>query len=104
MVIGEATTDDLEGTTVIKSRHGWRPVGISGRGSARTIKRAALMVHSVELFDADKCFLSPLRGDEILLVASGCVMKLPICALSTLMKRETRCGLGDGCVFDSNER
>lgn len=31
-------------------------------------------------------------------------MKLPICALSTLMKRVTRSGLDDGCVFDFNER
>lgn len=35
-VIGEATTDDLAGTPVIKSRHGWRPVGVSRRGSAET--------------------------------------------------------------------
>ncbi len=70
-MIGEATTDGLAGTPVIKSRHGWRPVGVSGRGSAETIKCAALMVPSVELFAADKCFLSPFHGDEMSVVASG---------------------------------
>lgn len=70
-MIGEATTDDLAGTPVIKSRHGWRPVGVSGRGSAETIKCAVLMVPSVELFATDKCFLSPLYGDGMSVVARG---------------------------------
>ena len=70
-VIGEATADDLAGTPQIKSRHGCQPVGVSGRGSAETIRCAVLMVPSVELFAADKCFLSPLHGDDMSLVVSG---------------------------------
>lgn len=101
-VIGEATRSDLAGTPVIKSRHGWRPVRVSGSGSAETIKCAVLMVPSVELFATDKCFLSPIHSDEMSLVPSASSWSSPS-ALSTLMKRVTGSSLDDGCVFYSNE-
>lgn len=99
-MIGEATTDDLAGTPVIKSRHGWRPVGVSRRESAETIKCAALMGPLLELFAIDKRFLSHLYGDRMSVVSHD--MKLPICDLGTLMKRVTRISIEDGCVFDFN--
>lgn len=60
---------DLAGTPAIKSKHGWRPVGVSSRESAGTITQPALTVPSVELFTADNCFFSPLHGAGLLLVA-----------------------------------
>lgn len=69
-MIRDATTDDLAGTPVIKSRCGWRPVEVSGRGSAKTIKCAAFNGALGGAPAADKCFLSPLRSDEMSLVAS----------------------------------